>query len=157
MSDEDDFVYSSSENDLETYHGSFGALSLLRLVRELCDHAAGGTRNDYGRVIAAAFDSNLLNVPLTNQIAYLALLPSRKKLEELMLVALNEALSCQEFVDRPKLYSQIDKLYECDPENHTASDRRALSLVYALLALGRQRSTETTPPHDDPRAIYMPG
>lgn len=153
----DDFVYLSTDSEVETFHGRFAALSLLRMVRELCDSVAGGPSNQSGRVLAAAFDSNLLNVPLTNEMAYLAILPPLENTTDLVGLALDDALCCQEFMDRPRLHSQIQRLYDLDPEDYTQSDRRALSLVYALLALGRQRSIDSAPPNPSADAVFMRG
>lgn len=157
VSSEDDFVNLSPDSEVESFHGRFAALSLLRMVRELCDDVAGGRNGQYGKAIAGAFDSNLLNVPLTNQIAYLALLPPREKTRDLIGVALNGALCSQEFIDRQRLHSQIERLYETVPEDYTQNDRQALSLVYALLALGRQRGTDPAPSNHSADAVFMRG
>ena len=87
---------------------------------------------------AEAFDSNFLDMPSYNRLASFALLPSREKLQRTITIALDHALNCEEPVDRERLNGQIDDLYERNADDYTQENRRALGLVYALMALGRR-------------------
>ena len=157
VSAEDDRIYLGSENESQTFNGRFSGLSVLRSIRELCDHVAGAPGNGYGTLLVEAFDSNLLGVPLTNAIASLALLPAVPVMRTAIKVALDEALSCQEFIDRSELRTQVERLYSIDPGEYLSSDRRALSLIYALLALGRQHQIQNTIQDDQRQATEMQG
>ena len=153
VSAEDEFMYlePSSEDESKTFHGPFSGLGVLRSLRELCDEVTGAPRSQYGRLLAAAFDSQSLGVSTINAIASMALLPSREVVQTTIRVAIDEALCCQEFIDRSALRNQLQRLYTTDSEDYVAADRRTLSLVYALLALGRQRKI------DDLRPGIIPG
>lgn len=157
VSAEDSGIYLESNEENRTFYGRLSGLGVLGSISELCNQVAGAQNNQYGKSIAEAFDSNSLGVPANNAIASLALLPSREVAKATIRVALDEALSCQECIDRDTLRHQVERLYTTDPEDYEARDRRALSLVYALLALGRQRTTPGALSDDRPWAKDMQG
>lgn len=85
-----------------------------------------------GQALVESFDTNLLDLPSANRMATFALLPSRERLQKIVGVALNNVLNCKECLDREQLKLQVTHLY------YTQEDRRALGLIYALMALGRR-------------------
>ena len=138
---EDDYIFVPSQRHTIAYHGRYGGLSTLRVVRNLCDTVTGPALAPVdvgGSEMAEAFDTSLLDLPFSNDIAAFALLPPQGNLESTITIALNVALSCKEFLDRDELWRDIHSLYERDPEDHQDEDKSFLALVYALMALGRR-------------------
>ncbi|QIW96677.1 hypothetical protein AMS68_002195 [Peltaster fructicola] len=154
---EDDHLYLSPDDQFNTFHGRFAGLSVMRTVRDLCDAVAGSPGQQYGRALALSFDSSYPDIPTSNQMAALALLPSREVLEATISIALDDAMSCQECVDRAELQVQIERLYTRDPEDYTHDDRRALALIYALMALGRQCDFNVPPMPSEPGTLILRG
>lgn len=104
-----------------------------------------------GKALAEAFDSNMLDLPAYNHMATFALLPARERVDKMISIALDCALNCQECLDRQHLAQRITVLYDRDPEDYTAGDRRLLGLIYALMALGRRHEP------DDSDTTMKPG
>lgn len=136
---EDDHVYITPEDDVDSFHGRFAGLTVLRTVRDLADTMARVPGHRYGKALAEAFDTTRVDLGCGDPLATFALLPSREMLQQSIAAALDGTLSCQECLDREELQTKIERLYTCDPEEYTLNDRRALGLIYALMALGRQR------------------
>lgn len=154
---EDDHIYISPEDDINTFHGRFAGLNVLRTVRDLCDEVVGNPGQGFGRSLALSFDSTYLDTSTYNQMASLALLPSREVLQSTISVAMDAAMSCQECFDRVALQAQIETLYTKDPEQYTPDDRRALALVYALMALGRQVDSTALPTSEETGLLVLRG
>lgn len=146
---EDDYIVVSDAHDQSFYHGPFGGLSVLRTVRNLCGLSLGSSDGIQfvegpGAHMAEAFDSAALDLPSQNVLADFAILPSQRRLEHSISVALDKALNCKECVERSELWTAIQHLYRKDPRDYSESDRSMLALVYALLALGRRHDSDNT-------------
>jgi hypothetical protein len=146
---EDDYIVVSNEYDRSFYHGRFGGLSVLRIVRNLCGLSHGDSDGvevveGPGAHVAEAFDSAALDLPSHNMMADFALLLSHQRLEHSISIALDNALNCKECVDRSELWAAIQDLDEKDLRDYSENDRVLLALVYALLALGRRHDPGNT-------------
>ncbi|KAK4497130.1 hypothetical protein PRZ48_011580 [Zasmidium cellare] len=142
---EDDHIFVSQADGATSFHGRLAGLSVLRTVRDLCTQVSGTTDMPFeftGQALVESFDTNLLDVPSANRMATFALLPSRERLQKIVGIALNNVLNCKECLDRDVLKRQVTHLYDRDPDDYTQEDRRALGLIYALMALGRRHEPE---------------
>lgn len=93
--------------------------------------------------MAEALDSSEFSLPPINGTIKLDVLPSWQRMESTVIIALDTALNCKEFIDRDELWLQIQQLYSKAPENFDEDDRSLLALLYALMAVGRQRDPDS--------------
>lgn len=137
------------------YWGHFAGLSLLQRMRKLCTQVAGlHCKSQEGDSIeddfVHAFDS--ASPPDANIGSWdaFALLPPKERLLKYVDIATNQACCLLTFMDRNSIDEIIAHLYDADSIEYTTDDRRSLSLLFALLALGRRFETDEL---DHARAI----
>ncbi|EMD01178.1 hypothetical protein BAUCODRAFT_135907 [Baudoinia panamericana UAMH 10762] len=120
----------------------FGGLRILKRVHNLCKHL--GKR---GR--AEAVDESLANAfevappeEMSTPISWeaFAMMPSRAAVDKAIDIVVDEACCNMQFLDRTTLVALADDVYRAVEADDSNYDRKALALLYAVLALSRQFS-----------------
>lgn len=137
----DDYVYRIPQSSSNLFYGRFGGLSILRTVGNTASRhrAATASMSSPGRDLVDAFESTVyFSPPIATQARINSLLPSKQQVQEMTIRALTTALICHECLDHVAFARRLDRLYEVDPEDYLQDDKSFLTLVYALVALGRR-------------------
>ena len=136
---DDDFLYLNPSNSTQRFHGKYAGLSVLRRVRALCDSVSGSATNTAaGQDLVEAFDSLLLDPPMQTSFTTFAPLPDQHRTRKLLEIVMDEALCCQEYIDREEIWTNVQRLYTQDPSDLSRTEQKSLALLYALLAIGRR-------------------
>jgi hypothetical protein len=91
-----------------------------------------------GRDLVKAFETSSFSPAIGIEPRIYAMLPPRDEVVETTVRAQQTALICHECLDNVDYLNHLDKLYISDPEDYEAGDRSFLTLVYAVVALGRR-------------------
>jgi hypothetical protein len=141
ISPRDDFT-THTRLGAKLFHGRFGGLAHLRLIRNKCSELACTSQSAAGCTLVRAFDSP--SVPLAEKVRGLVpiLLPPIADARKLSYQAMNEGLTCHECLDRDDYDLQLTRIYgggtgfTRDP---SSENREFLALVLAILAMGYHR------------------
>ncbi|KAF4334882.1 alcohol oxidase [Fusarium beomiforme] len=129
----------SSVDGSETYHGAFASLNVLRIVRDKCDSLANiMVPLSSGRLLAEAFSRDTPLVSGEQVMPPAADLPELTESQRLCYVAIEEALTCHECIDREDFFAQLTRVHAKPSEEIDPSDRAFLALVFALLAFAKR-------------------
>lgn len=140
-----DFIYRLPDTSSNIFYGRFGGLSVLRSVGDIVNPLAATSQAiSPGRSLIESFEVSTLSPPVGVENKLFAMLPSKNQVQDLVDHAMKTALVCHDCIDHIRFPRQLDRLYEVDPEDYSLDDKKFLSLVYALIALGRRYLPSTT-------------
>lgn len=124
------------------YRGSFAGLSLLRRVHNLCKHVSATRKNSDVETLQDdfihAFD--FASPVSDSSISWDAfvMLPSRDSFNRAIDIVVDQACCNMQFLDRTALEQTARQVYAENEEEPKRPSRKPLSLIYAVLALGRR-------------------
>lgn len=142
----DNHLYHVNDKSTGTgiFHGKCAGLGVLRIVRDKCDELAGIDQPpNAGRELAHAFDLPTLPQATGRSKKIFGSMPPLEQAQRLSLIAMDEAMSCHECIDRHEYNTRLEGLYNKDPENYDAEDEGFLTLLLAVLAVGRRCDNDT--------------
>ena len=138
------YIHRGPQMPSSNFYGRFAGLNVLRAVGDMTARYSKAPLPAPGRELVEAFERPALPPSANVQGGLFALLPLRKRAQDLVERALTRDLVGHDSVDRERFPRQLDRLYERDPDDYETCDHTFLAQVYALLALGRR----TSPPDE---------
>lgn len=141
----DDYVYRTPESSSNIFYGRFGGLNMLRFLGDMAVPSPGtAPQPSPGRTLIEAFEVSALSPHVGVDSRLFTMLPSKQQVQDLVNYAIKTALTLHDCLDHARFPSQLDRLYEIDPEDYTLDDKKFLTLLYALLALGKRYTPSTS-------------
>jgi hypothetical protein len=135
-------VGADEQDSSEKYRGSFAGLSLLKRVHNLCKHVSANRKNSDVEALQDDFTHafDFASPVSDSSISWDAfvMLPSRDSFNRAIDVVVDQACCNMQFLDRITLEQTAREVYAENEEEPRRPSRKPLSLIYAVLALGRR-------------------
>lgn len=145
----DDYVRRDPENAAMIFYGCFAGLNILRSIgNALITKSAPAEVEPPGAQLLEAFEAQTSAEVRQLQDGPYAVLPTLEQARALVEQAGRTALACHDIMDWSLFSQQLVQIYETDPEAYLPTFREPLSLLYALMALGRRYKTPTVSPDE---------
>lgn len=142
---DDDYIHRKPETPSSIFYGCFGGLNMLRFLGDMATPLSEDVRHSpIGHTLIEAFEMSALSPHVGIESRLFMTLPSKQQTQDLINYATRTALILHDCLDYARFSVQLDHLYEIDPEDYSADDKAFLSLLYALLALGKRYSPSIT-------------
>lgn len=140
----DDYVFRTPDSSSNVFYGRFGGLNMLRFLGDMAVPSPGmAQQSSPGRTLIEAFETSSLSPHVGIESRLFTMLPSKQQVQDLVDRAFRTALILHDCLDHARFSLQLDRLYQTDPEDYSLDDKKFLTLLYALLALGKRYSPST--------------
>lgn len=146
----DDYVHRDPENAAMIFYGCFAGLNILRSIgNALVTKSTPAEVEPPGAQLLEAFEAQTSKQVRQLQDGPYAALPTLEQARALVEQAGRTALICHDLMNWSSFAKQLVQIYETDPSAYLPTFREPLSLLYALLALGRRYTPLALGPNDD--------